>query len=237
VAIFTNTFEGGTAGAAITTGNSGGASGTAFSAVSANFLYYNDTPAHGSMCGGVNNPGTTTFLGRWATGSTETVFAGRIYFRLSLATTTTLDLFEVRAPDDSTYLARIRMNGSNKLQAVDSAGTFPWTSTATLPVDTYYCASIYVTTGTTTANGTVRLAYRALGDTAWIEDSGTVTGNLGAGLQSGNCRIGKTSNASYTGNLRVDSLEVRTGADATGLILPFGESAVGGWQLGSIAMG
>jgi hypothetical protein len=234
VATWENLFEG-SDGTTVTTGNSGGASGTAWTAT-AGLVYKTDTFAQGASSAGVDNPGTGTALGRWALGSTDTAFSVRLAFRHTVATTGDVDLIEVRAPNDSTYLARLRLQGTNRLRLADSAGGFAWTSTSTLPVDTWHVISYYVTTGTTTANGTARAAYRVLGAGSWAEDSGTLTGNYGAGLQAGNLRLGKTSAGTYGGNLRFDTAKATTGADATGLLDPWA-ALTGAWQLGSIAMG
>lgn len=237
MAIFTNSFDGGSAGSAVTTGNSGGANGTAFGAVSASVLYQSDTTAHGALSAGVDNPGTATAITRWAGGSTETAWAARMYLRISAAVANVQDVLEARAPNDSTYLARARLNTSGTLSVVDSAGTLAWTSSSVPAAGTWYCLSLLVGTGTTPANGTAQLAYRALGAASWAEDSGTLTGNYGAGLQLGNVRFGKAGTNSYTGGVRWDTLELRTGVDVAGIIGPYAPPEAGGWQLGSIAMG
>jgi hypothetical protein len=231
-----NTLEGGTPTVAISSGNSGGASGDAFTAA-AGLSYFNDTAAHGSISAGVDNPATATAIVRWATGSAEKAFACRFYFRHSLATTADLEMFEIRAANDSTYLLRCRMQGTNRLRLVDSAGTHIWTSTAALPVDTWYCVSVRGDTGTTTSDGAGQVAYRALGDASWIEAPAAFTGNYGAGSLAGNARLGKTGSTTYGGNLRLDTIELRTGSDVSGLIDPYTPPATYGWQVGSIAMG
>ena len=139
---------------------------------------------------------TPTSIGRWATGSAETVFACRFYFYYTVATTADLEWLEIRAANDSTYLLRVRNQGTNRLRLVDSAGTTIWTSTAALTAATWYVASVVGNTGTTTANGTAQIAYRALGDAGWIEAPSAFTGNYGAGSLAGNARLGKTQRLS-----------------------------------------
>src|SRR6266508_2928738 len=142
--LLTNTFEGGSGGVAITAGNSGGASGTAFDQVTvsagdgaANF----DTahPAHGGL-GMLCQTGATTgeayVMWSAALGGTFATLFDRTYLYLPALPGTQTRL--IRWLSVSTVRGSLQISTAGKLLLTDSAGTTVATSATTLPTGSQF---------------------------------------------------------------------------------------------------
>ncbi len=142
--LLTNTFEGGSGGVAITVGNSGGASGTAFDQVTvsagdgaANF----DTahPAHGGL-GMLCQTGATTgeayVMWSAALGGTFATLFDRTYLYLPALPGTQTRL--IRWLSVSTVRGSVQISTAGKLLLTDSAGTTVATSATTLPTGSQF---------------------------------------------------------------------------------------------------
>lgn len=130
--IRTNTFEGGTHGNTITTGNSGGSSGDAFSSISGSTLTFdNTTVAHGSMAAKHDMDGVTTQCRyNWdlGAGNTEAIIYHRYYLHIDSFPSTTFQLVQYM---DGSFVraAALDLNTSGKLVVLKSGaygalGTF-----------------------------------------------------------------------------------------------------------------
>ena len=210
---YRNSAEGGTLDAVVSGANSGGASGTPFTA-GAVFAFKDDW-GHGSLCMGVDNPGTGTPSLRWSDGAVNKTSRGRFYYGDTTEWPGDIQFVRVTNAADSTNLFQLVGKSTEKLRVLNFAGTQVWESTGTLPHD---LSEVRIewrdhNTGTTTTDGTLRVGY-GLGSAALTEDSGLLTGNFGAGSTISMFRFGKLSATSYTGNIRVDDLAVDTGSDA-----------------------
>lgn len=220
-----NTFEGGTNTAVVTSGNSGGASGDAFTAVETNVVFSSVRAAHGSLSALIANPGVATATMRWALTTAATV-AARSYIYLSALTAADLDFIRLsHVGDTSAVFARGIGDGRLRLTILGAA--VPWTSTNTIPINQWVRIELRVTAGTSTTTGTARLAYYLGDSTTPVEDSGVITGLNTAGGTAGfiNARIGKANGASYTGNINTDDPAVYTDADAPGFVGPVANAA------------
>lgn len=146
-----NTFEGGTDGTTITTGNSGGASGSAFTNVviaATHTLTYENSPVlSGGLCGVVTPGGTTgtTFV-QWQPADVGTIgptVYTRSYWRAIGAFGTVNNRFlYMEGAGGTTHRAGIEVGGTSgspgKFSWVNAAGTIGTLSTNTLVVDTTY---------------------------------------------------------------------------------------------------
>ena len=214
--VWYNSAEGGTSGALVTTGNSGGASGTAFNAVSG--VYFRADGAHGgALALGVDNPGTALGNIRWGLGNDSTLLACRLWLRLSTVPTVYGVLVHISDAADAT-VARIGYDSVGRLTIQQPGSLTVWTATAPLAAGTLYRVEMILNTGTTSLDGTAQLRYALGDDVDPVEDSGVIAGNFGSGGGLLNFRAGKYGSQSYTGNLRMDDLRVHTGADYAGWI-------------------
>lgn len=114
--ILTSSFEGGTVGATISTGNSGAASGNPFDSVSigasATAVYDNAHAAHGSVAAEFTTAGTaTTSLLEWTTTmGTQTTIWYRLYVYLASTPTPAFRAFQARS--GATHAASVLFSGT-----------------------------------------------------------------------------------------------------------------------------
>jgi hypothetical protein len=149
-----NSFEGGTNATTITTGNSGGTSGTAFDAVTisgSNTLTYSTTsPARGTLGmavaipGSSGNPAYATWAGSLITdqvgGTTATTY-GRVYLKLPAIPNpggTGATLMRAMNSAGSAQRWSVRLNSSGQIQVADGTNTVIATSTTTLTSGTVW---------------------------------------------------------------------------------------------------
>lgn len=235
-----NSFEGGTNGAAVSAANSGGASGDAFTAVSIvapnTMVYDNTRAAHGAqstkLTGGV--------LGVMAcyydfTGSSAV--AVRAYFYFTALPTADHHLIAMQTAGGATRLLSIHINGASKLRIADASGTTGvWTATNTMPVNQWVRIDLYAAPGSATNNGVAKGGVYLGDSTTPIEAIYSSTAaNLGAGQTIGRLVLGKTNASTFATPYWMD--DPRYNDAASDFVGPYVEpTAVGGWQLGSIAM-
>lgn len=211
-----NTAEGGTNGAAVTAGNSGGPSGDPFTAAAATLTYTTARSAHGTV--GFAAPSTPDAIARWAISGTT--IAARLYIWATTPTTNDQGIVRVSHVTDTTAMT-IYLNSAGALRVSDKSSTNIWTGPAAMPTGQWVRVELLAAQGATTTSGTVRVAYYLGDSTTPIADSGVLTGrnlggNLGAFTQ---IRLGKTGTTA--GPLfYFDDLAVDTGTDATALIGP-----------------
>ncbi len=212
MAIYTNTFEGGTNGATITTGNSGGASGTAFNQVTAGITYTTDA-MHGSRA--ATTASSATEYTRWS--YTDSAILLRSYHKFaSLSGQTPL---RIAFGTGSIVIGMMTGGNLGRFQLYSGGGLA--TSPGAISPGMWYRFELYVKTGS--GNGEVRAAIYTDDSTSAWWDSGLIAGLTVDSIA--NQWIGKydtnSSNATW------DSVGIKTGADAVWGAWPYTVPVVG----------
>ncbi|WP_431279884.1 hypothetical protein [Leifsonia poae] len=189
-----NNFEGGSNGVAITNANSGGASGTAFdSAFGAGFLYSASDATQGTM--GASVAGGTFGAGQWNLPN-STKFSAKMKFTPK-ASPATSDAHLMRAHNGSGgRLFTVHINTAGKLRVDDAVGTSGvFTFSNVLAANTTYRLEAYVVAGTTTSNGTIKVAYYTGNSTTPVESTYlNSAANVGAASNFTSLYMGKYTN-------------------------------------------
>jgi len=203
----TNTFEGGTNGTTITTGNSGGGSGTAFGGVTlgdGTGIFDSTRAAHGSLSGKFTTgaTGSQSFV-QWTTTRASTVYA-RVYVYLTANPSVPLYVAEFR---DST--AGLAFNGAviigadGTVRVADSTGNAVANSIATVALNQWVRIEYQVVCNATTGSVTARL-YNTADSTTITETVTTTAKNTGTGADTP--RYGITFAGTSHGPIWVDDL-------------------------------
>jgi hypothetical protein len=167
-----NTFEGGTAGARVTTAASGGVSGTATSGSSGfattdtnTCTFDNARAAHGTVSMKMVFSTTALAFQLWNFASTIRTVARFYVYLPSLPATTQFNLATFRNATGTMMTAAISTTG--RLMIIDSTGTVITGSAATavFPTAQWVRVELAVTKGTTTTNGVAEWRYY-LGDSS-----------------------------------------------------------------------
>lgn len=215
--IYSNSFEGGTSGAAITTANSA-TGGTAFDAVATGMIFQNTRAHTGTISAGFSSAAGSPYVS-WSPTS-PTSFAARTYFWFDTANNTgEFNLIGVYETNGNSVLI-FRLSAGNILRAYKNIAPTSniWAPTTTMPTGKWVRAELLFEQGTTTSNGRARAAIFDDNSTTAIADSGWVTGlNFGAGTNNPTqVRFGKGAPNSPVSGVAMDDLVVRSGADYTG---------------------
>lgn len=138
MATLSNSFDGGTAGTAITTGNSGGTSGDPFDTVSAaatGTITYSSTVVVGGLSGKFSTGGTAGLVyAYWSTsfGSVTTgTPAARAYFQLPVLPASSTRLV-LAANSAGTFCGEWRINSTGKLEQRNGSGVVQQTSSGSV---------------------------------------------------------------------------------------------------------
>lgn len=216
-----NRFDGGTNGTGMTTANTGGSSGTAFTAVEVAATFSNEqseTPAL-SMKPPVT---AASGYGRWAMSDRD--IATRTYLYCTAAITSDYNFMQFRVTDQGTTATlTLRVNSANFLRAfVHSTSTNAWTASSTLPLNQWVRVECLYRQGVAANDGQVRVAYYLGDSTTVVADSGWVTGlNLrGDTGPTGNVYVGKTQTTANAASVYLDTIAINTGTDYNGFIGP-----------------
>lgn len=210
-----NYFDGGTDGATITTGNSGGQSGNAFQDVThggvgtstynaANKLYGTNAAALDPDAGFVNYLGYTTVVG-----ARQFVY-GRVYAKFPALPAATQTFVLFRDSGSATNRGRISIQTDGRIRLVDAAGVTRATSTTGFTAGSWARLEWYFA-GSTTA-GELEAKFFSTYDSIvpdWTLNSGVIdtTGSVDT------FRIGQTaSTATDLGVFYLDEIEWNTGA-------------------------
>lgn len=196
-----NNFEGGTDGTLVTAPASGGASGTAFDAIFGTaFTWAAAAAFQGTM--GASVAASQFGAGQWTLSSTKV--SGKMYFQPKAVPTADTFLMRVETAA-GVRLFSVHVNALGKLRVDDAAGTTGvFTFAAVLDPTKYYRLEAYVVAGSTTSNGTIKVAYYIGNNTTPQETAlvGTVGGvytntaaNVGAAQTMGKIIEGKANNA------------------------------------------
>lgn len=214
-----NTFEGGAAGTAVTTGNSGGVSGDAFTLVSApagsTLTYASDVVAHGSRSLLVDGSADSSSVYAEWTHTASAQAAYRFYIYPTALPTTSPIIAVVRSA--SAAAVRVILSGSGKLALQNAAGATVWTAVDALPLNTWSRVELTVVPGASTTTGQAHVAYYAADATAVTEEFSSAA--LDAGTVAVSVfRIGKQSGqtaAFYVDDVAVADTATFIGVPAT----------------------
>lgn len=210
-----NNFDGGTNGTGMTVPNTGGASGTAFTAVEVAATFSNEQSETPPLS---MKPPTTaiTGYGRWTVPDRN--ISTRLYLYTTTAHSADYNFLQFRDATSAVILT-IRINGANALRAfVTASAANAWTASGTLPLNQQVRVECLYEQGVANNDGRVRVAY-FLGDlTTPIQDSGWITGQNFRGDVSATSSVyvGKIQTTAYPGSLYLDTVAVDTGVDYTG---------------------
>jgi fibronectin type 3 domain-containing protein len=200
-----NSFEGGSAGAAITAANSGGGSGDKFDAVtcSGGNPTYSSNAAHGSL-GASLAVGTTTCFLQWGPGSiaSTTTSYGRAYVYLPSNPGASTILAKI---GDSSFArdAQINLSTTGKLSMIDATNTRQASFTQSIPLNTWVRVEWSLTNSTTTGSFTVSLFN---GDATSPLETHTVS-NINTGASFGSLQIGSViATSTAVGTIGLDDI-------------------------------
>lgn len=200
-----NSAEGGTNGTAVTTANSGGASGDAWDVISkpsgtaftfSTAAFYKGTLGYRATHGTANGTGLNW---RWSL-SGWTKFRLRRYFSVSAYPTSAVILAWITDASNSKTLAKLTLSTSGVLGVQNAAGTQVFTGSAPIGLNSDTRVELIVVPGTTTSNGTIRFCW-GVGDAAATDTYASTSANTGTGGTLGYYTEGKLSG---TWNATVD---------------------------------
>ncbi|QDK01430.1 hypothetical protein SEA_LEEROYJENKINS_33 [Microbacterium phage LeeroyJenkins] len=216
--VYSNSFEGGTSGTAISAANSGGASGDAFNSVASGVVFQNSRAHGGTLSAGFTTAASSGYVAWYPTNPTN--IAARGYFWLDTANNTgEFNLIGVFEANGNSVLI-FRIAASNILRAYKNIAPTAnvWAPTTAMPTLKWVRAEMLFEQGTTTSNGRCRVAVFDNNSTTAIADSGWVTGlNFGVGTNTpAHVRFGKGAPNSPVAGVAMDDLVVRSGSDYTG---------------------
>ncbi|HEY3924873.1 MAG TPA: fibronectin type III domain-containing protein [Acidothermaceae bacterium] len=207
-----NTAEGGPAGASVTTGNSGGASGNAFTVVSrgsgATLIYAAAAAAHGALGYSIKGAsGNATFVG-W-NGYSAPSMAIRFYYNPGpTLPSKVMRLADIR--NSTATAARVELSASNQLFIQNAAGTTVTTFAHPVQANTWY--RIELTISISSSAATIKAAYYPADSTTPVDPAySTVTGNTGT-ANIAQVSIGSAANATWTGTSYFDDLAAQSGS-------------------------
>jgi hypothetical protein len=213
MAYLQNNAEGGTVGAVVTTGNSGGASGNAFTVATANNITYVSDAAHGFIGYQIN--GNSSTVG-WAALGGVMSLTSRFYLRL-LATPTASGLIETVYTNNSTaHAGRLLVSTGRGIQMQNTAGaTSQLTPSYPMPLNTWHRVEVQRIIGTTTSNGTFNVQV-FVGDSTTVMASYTNTAaNTGLVAMTGQ-QWGRVSGTGWGSGPQIDDIASRDGTTAIG---------------------
>ncbi|HEY5051603.1 MAG TPA: fibronectin type III domain-containing protein [Acidothermaceae bacterium] len=201
-----NSAEGGTPGASVTTANSGGASGTAFTIVSkgsgATITYAAAAAVHGALGYALTgSSGTATLMG-W-NGYSATSMAIRFYYNPgSTLPNQVLRLADIR--NSTATAARVELSASNQIFIQNNAGTTVTTFAHALQANTWYRIEMAISVSSSAAS--INAAYYTLDSTTPVDPAyTTATGNTGTASIT-QVTVGSTASATWTGTSYFDDI-------------------------------
>lgn len=183
----TNTFEGGTNGTTLTTGNTGEASGSAFDAINAGaggatIAFDSTHTAHGALsCKIATTTPAATPLAEWTTsmGSQATVWY-RQYLYLTANPAAALRVYVARS--GASLAGAIGISATGKLQLVTSTGSFAVTFTSSAPLNQWFRIEGFITGNAST--GVLNASLYSSPDSTVATETETATGQNTTGVLS-----------------------------------------------------
>lgn len=200
MSLVTNTFEGGSNGAAVTAGNSGGASGNAFDAVVAGVsLTYANSPARGSLsgrCEGSVAQGASYVS--WATSrGTLTESFDRFELYAASAPGSAVGLWQTLS--GGAAKGRLRVNTDGTISLLDTSGTQRALVATPIPTNQWVRIEVHIIHSLTVGQLEVRLYSNP--DSTSITDSAATTAAWDMGASSDEVRIGVLGSIAHVRNL------------------------------------
>jgi hypothetical protein len=231
MALIENNCEGGTDGTPVTVGNSGGASGTAFTTVSngGGTINYSAAAAqHGSLGIRMTGSGTAAYLVDFDDPTPAASFALRFQFNFpTLPSGATQAGFPLGIRSSTAgAIGGINMDTTGHIQMfIVSGGSF---STGALAINTNYRAEVVGTGFNSAATTCTMNVYQ--GDTATLAATCTVSGVTTTALFN-RARIGKQSTGSVPG-IDIDDVAMNVGSSTQiGPVAFLTPGWSGGWDL------
>jgi len=227
---YRNSAEGGSDGIAVTTGNSGGLSGDAWSSVvlgTGSTIVYDDAQVSHGVLANLISPASsqTAYLRRDVEASVTQILLS-FYVRFPSTPTATVELAHIRNATSDVALLQVT-NAPLRFRVFPDNGAALFTS-ATIAANTWYRVELRAVRGTTTANGTIQFAYY-IGDlTTPVETAFSSTTTDAGTTDLTNVRVGRPAAVADTTAHWVDSVQVATAGDAAalGLVWPVDNPAV-----------
>jgi hypothetical protein len=204
-----NSAEGGTSGATVTTANSGGTSGDAWSTVdtpsgtSATFqtaAAYKGSRGYRITSGSANGTGASL---RWSLEGWTQVRA-RFYVRFAALPTVEAGLVWLTNSGNAHLVAGLVLTPSGKFRVLNASYDQVFATSTSVAVNTWYRVELVVVPGTSKSNGTLRFAYAAADGAAAESFASTSVYTYTAG-NLGTFYVGKLLGAWNT-NLDLDDL-------------------------------
>ena len=209
-----NSAEGGTAGVSVTTANSGGASGNAFTVLSkgsgASLVYATAAAAHGTLGYSLHgSSGTATLMG-W-NGYSATSMAIRFYYNPGpTLPSKVMRLADIR--NSTATAARVELSASNQLFIQNTAGTTLTTFPHALQANTWYRTELTISISGSAA--AINAACYPADSTTPVDPAySTTTGNTGTANIT-QVAIGSAASATWTGTSYFDDLAAQPGSTA-----------------------
>lgn len=215
---YNNSFEGGSNGTTITTGNSGGTSGDAFDTVTVGTtgtLAFDTThAAHGTLALKVQQGVTSaaSFVEKTFPSASATV-AIRLYMYVTANPGVTVDVGKVLS--GSTVRARLRLTNTGKLVVSDSANAAVITQAGTVPLNAWFRVEAQFPALSATV-GQVTLARFNTADSAVATETATSTALQNFGGTADRVRYGVTTAAATIGPFWLDDVAENDTASAIG---------------------
>jgi hypothetical protein len=219
-----NSFEGGTSGTTITTGNSGGASGNAFDSIAIGTsctCAFSALSVHGSFSMSVSTAGTAAqTYAQWSTAlGSQTALFGRslIYLTGAPASNEVITQFL----NTSTVLSNLRLLTSRLLQVGDSVGGAVFTFVTAIPLNQWVRVEwSYTFPGSATGQVTVKLFLSPDGLTPDESQTSAASQNFGS-LACNTVRFGWLQAVANSPAARFDSLAVNATAFPGAVMIPY----------------
>lgn len=208
----TSTLDG-PLGEAVTIANSGTV-GDAFNSVTATAPTYSDLG--GGVAMRITETAASSFT-QWNAATGDRAFALRGYLWLDRAPGATITVLWVGGTSSTSVQILVNSAGALRGQTGGDYANF-FAPSAAVPFSQWVRVEMYGDVGTGVADGWARVAYYLGHDLTPVADSGVVTGlRLRGDTQSiAATRVGKNSTAAITGNVLLDDVAFRSGADAVG---------------------
>jgi hypothetical protein len=224
--LYLNNAEGGTHGTTVTVGNSGGASGNAWTAVakgtSSVLEYSNAHPAHGSLSYHFSNAsGDANYL-TWVPPSDATASVPvrkYIYFAAWPAG----DEFIMQFRNTSTSVVTLSITSTGKLKVLNAVPAGVYTSTASLATGTLYRVEARVEKGVTTSNGEIDVAFYVGDSTTPVETPFSSSAMNTGLLDIASVRFGRSAAIAQAWECWMDDIALQTAG--TAFIGPVGNAA------------
>lgn len=220
---FTNSAEGGSDGTAVTTGNSGGASGDAFSAITLSgtgaVTFETDAAVHDDLGYRSSGGASSTAYAR-ATWTADAACEIVWYQHCPVAPSSTFQLAALRSA--SSAALGVNMASAGNFQAVNAAGSSVNNTSGSFTnrPGARYRFQLRGVKGTGTGDGTIELRVY-LGDSTVPLHTYTSSAVNAGTADINQFRLGKVSTTTTPADIDWDSVRVYTGADADGSAKPW----------------